>query len=149
MRGSLAAGNFTAARDHARRHVLLAPDSLDGWFSLARAGFRGGRPLDAYPTLSRARTLAPTDRDVQLAVTRCLFQLGRFSDALLAIEHAARLGSSGPAHIFEYARIARSAGRADLATQLLDALTAEDPSYRDKREILELTATTDELRGGA
>lgn len=149
MRGSLAAGNFTAARDRARRHLILAPNSLEGWFSLARAGFRGGRPEDALSNLPRSRSLAPADLRIQLAWARCLFRLGRFDDALSAIEHAGKLGASGPDHVFEHARIARSAGRPDLATPLLDALTADDPSYINKREILELTATVDELRGGA
>lgn len=147
MRGSFAAGNLTASQNQARRHLLLAPRSGDGWFTLARACFRGGRPEDAYPNLARARALSPFDPDVQLALARCLFRLGRFTDALPAIEQAARLGASGPIHDFEHARIARSAGKLAIAASLLDKLTADHPGYRDKREILELTATVGELRG--
>lgn len=149
MRGSLAAAQLDAARGQARHHLLLAPGSRDGWFILARACFRGGRPEDAHPMLRRARTVAPMDLDIQLAMTRCLFRLGRFSEALVAIEGAGALGASGPDHAFEHARIARSAGRMDIATPVLDQLVTDQPTYRDKREILELTATTTDLRGQA
>jgi tetratricopeptide (TPR) repeat protein len=149
MRGSLAAGNYTGAQNQAKRHLLLAPASGDGWLILSRAYFRGGRPEDAYPTLLRGRALAPENLDVQRALTRCLFRLGRFAEARLAIEHAARLGADGPEHVFEYARVARSAGEFDLASTLLDKLVDEFPTYRDNREILELTATTADLRGSA
>jgi tetratricopeptide (TPR) repeat protein len=149
MRGSLAAGNYTGTQNQAKRHLLLAPASGDGWLILSRAYFRGGRPEDAYPNLRRGRALAPRNLDVQRALTRCLFRLGRFAEARSAIEHAARLSADGPEHVFEYARIARSAGESDLASALLDKLVDEFPTYRVNREILELTATTADLRGSA
>ena len=147
MHGSLADGNHIGAQDRARRHLMLSPNSHDGWLTLARACFLGGQPEEALAHIRHARTMAPANLDIQTAQIRCLFRLGLFSEALLAVEKAANLGASGPEYDFEHARIARSAGRPDIATPLLAKLIAEHPSYRAKREILELTATTDNLRG--
>ena len=147
----LAARGHFAARDHgeaerqARLHLLLAPEARGGWFTLARAQFRGGRAEAALPCLNRAGVLGPPDLDIQRALARCLFRLGHFTEALAAIETAGTLGAAGPDHLFEQARFARSAGRLDLATRLLDDLLAAAPEHAFKRHVLELTATTDDL----
>lgn len=149
MRGSLAAGNLAATREHAERHVLLSPRSRDGWLGLARARFRAGEAGKALPALRQAAVLAPTDLDVHLALSRCLFRLGMFSKALSASDIAAKCGAGGQEFDFERARIARAAGRPDIAEPLLDRLAASDAAYAHKREVLELTAAADDLRASA
>jgi len=146
MRGSFVAGQMGTAEAQGRRHVILAPTSFNGWFVIARARFRRGQAETALPLLRRAETLSPENLDVQRALTRCQFRLGHFAGALTTSDQAATLGASGPTFDFERARIARSAGEVDLATRLLDQLEAADPTYKVQRQILELTATVDDLR---
>jgi tetratricopeptide (TPR) repeat protein len=146
MRGSFAAGDLATTQKYARRHVLLEPRSRDGWFILARARFRAGEAGDALPVLRLAAVLAPATLDIRLALSRCLFRLGHFAEALSANDAAADLGANGREYTFERARIAHAAGRRDIAGPLLDALATGDPGYAHLREVLELTATADDLR---
>ena len=145
-RGTFAAGTMTAATRHARHLLLLEPDSLNGWMILARIQFRADEARNALGYLRRATTVAPNDLDATLATSRCQFRLDWFSAALSSNDKAAELGAIGAEFEFERARIARAAGRRDISDPLLDALEASASGYGQLREILELTASAEDLR---
>lgn len=132
--------------DAARRHLILEPAAQGSLVLLARTAARGGRPEAAQPLLARAAASAPGDPGVASLLARGLFRLGRFADALVASRRAIRLGARDHDQAFLHARIARAAGETDLATTVLDRLEQAAPAYRTRRAILDLTATTDDMR---
>jgi tetratricopeptide (TPR) repeat protein len=145
-RGYFAAGTMSVAARHARHQLLLQPASLSGWMILARIQFRADEAVNALAHLRRATTVAPNDLDATLATARCQFRLDLFYAALSSHDKAAELGADRPEFKFERARIARAARRPDISGPLLDALEASDSDYVQLREVLELTASADDLR---
>lgn len=134
------------ASNAARRHSILEPGAVSGFLMLSRTKFQRGAFEQCAADLEHAAVLAPENKFVPMAQARCLFRLGRHTAALWAAEKALGLGAELGEFGFDHCRIARAANRPDIAEPMLDRLEALDRDFADKRRILELTVTVDDLR---
>ena len=137
---------LSRAANAAKRCSILAPGDVAGSLVLSRARFQRGEFEQCLKSLDRAAALAPEDKYVRMAQARCQFRRGHHAAALRAGEKAQELGAGLDEFGFDHCRIARAANRSDIAEPLLDELEAVDPEFSDKRQILDLTVTVDDLR---
>jgi tetratricopeptide (TPR) repeat protein len=134
------------AANTARRYLILEPGALDGVLMLSRSRFQRGEYEQCLKNLNRAAALAPEDKLVHMARARCLFRQGQNSQALdasqSALKHGAELADFG----FDHCRIARAAGRHDIAAPVLAKLAELDRTIERKSQILNFTVAVDDLR---
>jgi tetratricopeptide (TPR) repeat protein len=144
--GAFGQRELRRAANAARRHMVLAPDDPNGGLSLSRVRFHRGELEQCLSGLTRTEALAPKNKVVRMAQARCLFRLGRHDAALQASNAAYEMGATMREFGFEHCRIARSANRPDISRKWMQRLLEIDHSFADRREILDLTVTIDDLR---
>jgi hypothetical protein len=145
-RGAFKQHELSHALNAIKRHTILGPAAPGAVLLMSRVHFQRGEATLALRYLGWAATVVPTDKNVKIAQARCLFRLAQYAAALRTGDAAFLHGASPEEYGFDHCRIARAAGRLDIAEPLLAELSSKDESIARRRQALELTVTVDDLR---
>jgi tetratricopeptide (TPR) repeat protein len=118
------------------RAVALAVPGAGTLYNIALVQMERLDFIAAHATLREARKLSPRDAWIRAALAQCCYDLGRFPEAIEAIEDWQSLESLTPVNLAEMALLLIMLGEPRRAQPAVDQLTAHPPE--DPRALLTL-----------
>lgn len=121
--------DWEGVRNHFRQILAQRPDDSESYHYLAQAEYALGQYGEALKYYQRAWTLKPSDRDLELAVARCLLELGRHAEAAEHFRSLADRHGGWALPAFELGRVAYQRGQKRQALAHFEEAHQRDPRH--------------------
>lgn len=127
--GSIAQGDWRAAREQALRAAAAFPDQARVWVLLGASRHALGERAAAVDAFSKAAEFAPRDPMVFNALATVLVEEQRYTEALAAVSRAAAIAPSDPATLLNHGIVLERTGQREAALRAYDEALRVDESF--------------------